>query len=147
MRLRLAVVFVFLLLSAHAAVAQVLWAPDNSGGRYRGCAMFLNGVHRVTYIRMSWVGCVFLMFMSTSSSEAPAALSEDLSLSPAEMEAAIAKLPLDDEAEFRKQFEAARKEMREAMAETGAAAKELDRVARMKPEKARKHLRDRAGKR
>ena len=126
---RLTGVFVFLLLSTQVVLGQAMWAPDNSGGKYRGCALMVNGVHGATYIRVSWGTCMFYTFLTANTAAMP--------VSQADVEAAMAKLPLDNEAEFRKQFEAARREMQAAFAKAGANAKEIDRISTMTPEKAR----------
>ena len=130
MRKRLAGgLFVLCLLSAGSALGQALWTPDNSGGKYRGCALTVNGRHGATYIRVSWGTCMFYMFL-TAPTAVPA-------VSQSDVRTAISKLPLDNEAEFRKQFEAARREMQTAFADAGVAAKEIDRISRMTPERAR----------
>ena len=72
---------------------------------------------------------MFYMFL-TAPTAVPA-------VSQADVRTAIAKLPLDNEAEFRRQFETARREMQAAFAEAGVAAKEIDRISKMTPERAR----------
>ena len=71
---------VVVLASAVAAQAATTYIPTFSGGKYRGCTRYDDGVPTVTYLKVGLLACVVAGVLSTQSATAavPKAASADM---------------------------------------------------------------------